>query len=108
MHAVGRYLRGLRDAKHLTQTEAAALIGANSKTIERWEAGSHEPKLSQLAAYVLALDGSLDEVITRLVGTSIDEEALSLAALLARLPAEQQRLLADVAQALLGTEPRHT
>ena len=104
MHAVGLYLRSLRDQRGYTQSEAAALIGVNAKTVERWEAGSHEPKLSQLEIYVKALDGSLPTVIERLVGVAVDEEALIAVDLLGRLPPVQRRLLSELARELLGEE----
>lgn len=99
MQAVGVYLRGLRDDRKLTQAEAAALIGVSSKTVERWEAGKHEPPASELAAYVKVLGGEVAEAVRRLLGelplTDADTEWF------ASLSPEQKRkarALLDVAE----------
>jgi transcriptional regulator with XRE-family HTH domain len=67
MQAVGIYLRSLREQAELTQEAAAALVGMSGKTVERWEAGKHEPALTTLRAYVKALSGSVERAITLLL-----------------------------------------
>jgi transcriptional regulator with XRE-family HTH domain len=68
MEAVAPWLRQLRADEGLTQAEAAARIGVNKKTVERWEAGKHEPPASELAVYVKALGGEVKELLRLLVG----------------------------------------
>jgi transcriptional regulator with XRE-family HTH domain len=68
MEAVAPWLRQLRVSEGLTQAEAGARVGVHSKTVERWEAGKHEPPASELAAYVRALGGEVRELLRRLVG----------------------------------------
>lgn len=71
MQDVGVYLKGLRDARQLSQGDAAALIGVDAKTIERWEAGKNEPKFSVLGLYVEKLAGSLEYAIKLLTGKDV-------------------------------------
>lgn len=103
MEAVGLYLRGLREDKRLTQAEAAALTKIASKTVERWEGGDHEPKMTQLEAYVKALGGSVAEVVRLLVGVDISMESDELA-VISRLPPHQRRLVAELARQMLHEE----
>ena len=103
MEAVAPYLRQIRTAAGLTQAEAADRVGVSSKTVERWEAGKHEPPASELAAYVKALEGSVAEVIRRLVGSSITEESDELA-VINRLSPAQRRLVAELARQMLREE----
>ena len=84
MQAVGRYLRKLRADRRLTQEEAASLVGLTAKTIERWEAGKHEPRLTELSAYVHAIGGSVTAAVRLLVDLPED----SLGALDAVTPSE--------------------
>jgi transcriptional regulator with XRE-family HTH domain len=76
MQAVGLYLRDLRVAEGLTQAEAGVRGGISTKTVERWEAGSVEPTLTDLAAYVRTLRGSVDEIVRRLVGEDATRDAV--------------------------------
>lgn len=71
MHAVALYLREIRTTARLTQSEAADRVGIHSKTVERWEAGKHEPPASELAAYVRAIGGEVGELMRRLVGDDL-------------------------------------
>src|SRR4028119_404193 len=70
MQAVGLYLAELRRGLRLTQKEAADLIQANPKTVERWEAGKHEPPLTTLEAYINKLGGSIDRAMALLLDRS--------------------------------------
>lgn len=69
MEAVAPYLKQIRIDAGLTQMEAAERVGIHSKTVERWEAGKHEPPASELAAYVKALGGEVDRLLRLLIGT---------------------------------------
>ena len=74
MQAVGLYLRELRDTSKLTQAEAGARIGVESKTVERWEAGKNEPPASRLTAYVESLGGSLARLVELLSDKPVAEQ----------------------------------
>jgi transcriptional regulator with XRE-family HTH domain len=107
METVAPYLREIRIAAGLTQGEAADRVGVHSKTVERWEAGKHEPPASELAAYVRALGGEVDRLMRLLVGG--DPAPVSLAdeesAWFAALSPEQKRkarALLDAAEGRLG------
>lgn len=79
MVAVGVYLRSLRNAAGPSQEQAAKQIGIAAKTIERWEAGSHEPALTTLRPYLAALHGSVLRVIALLFSTAPEDEVRRLA-----------------------------
>jgi transcriptional regulator with XRE-family HTH domain len=74
MQAVGIYLRDIRGAAGLTQEEAARRGGVSTKTVERWEAGRTEPALTDLAAYVKALHGSVERVVSLLLGQDVSRD----------------------------------
>lgn len=74
MTAVSAYLRVLRDGRNLTQGEAADLAGISSKTIERWEAGKKRPTIATLEPLVLALQGSVSEVLVLLANSNATVE----------------------------------
>ena len=104
MQAVGVYLKSLRQGLGLTQEEAASRVGLVAKTVERWEAGKHEPKLSELSAYVRALGGSVKRAADLLVGLNGEPApGVSDADLnrLSRLPPAQRALVADLVRQLL-------
>jgi transcriptional regulator with XRE-family HTH domain len=79
MKALGDYLRDLRVDAGFTQREAAALVPSartdgqmSYKTVERWEAGKHEPTLTILRSYVRALGGSVDRAVALLLSRPTD------------------------------------
>jgi transcriptional regulator with XRE-family HTH domain len=98
MQAVGVYLRTLRNDLKLTQDEAGDKIGVVAKTIERWEAGDHEPKLTQLAAYVHALGGSVSRAVSLLIDYPERETKNTPDELAAinRLSPERKKLVLDL------------
>ncbi|NNJ12116.1 helix-turn-helix domain-containing protein [Chloroflexales bacterium ZM16-3] len=95
MHAVGIYLRSLRDAAKLTQVEAAERVGLTAKTVERWEAGRHEPKLTELAEYVLSIGGDVGRTVALLLDTR-DAPAGPSDDALASLNPENKRLVLEL------------
>lgn len=107
MRDLGVYLRSLREARPgLTQERAAALIGHNRRTVERWEAGKNEPPLTTIRAYVEALDGSLDHAIALLLGVKQQPPARPAAVVIARakfanLPPDVIAALEPAAEALM-------
>lgn len=74
MVSVGIYLRTLRDAAQLSQAQAARQAGVATKTVERWEAGSHEPALTTLRPYLSAIKGSMLRVLALLVASNIPDD----------------------------------
>jgi transcriptional regulator with XRE-family HTH domain len=76
MQAVGIYLRELRAAGGLTQEQAGQRGGISTKSVERWEAGKTEPALTDLVAYVKALHGDVQRVVTLLLGDDNEPDPL--------------------------------
>ena len=75
MIAAGTYLRTLREEKtNYSQKDIARAIRVNPKTIERWEAGTNEPGLSDLQPYIEMVRGSLLIVVQLLTDTSATAE----------------------------------
>ena len=111
MQTVGMYLRGLRDIAGLTQSEAADLVGMSPKTIERWEAGRHEPKLTELQPYVRAINGSIQRVIDLLledVYEMTEEQKAEIDRITqTRDPEELKRLIGEI-RAELDRNPEET
>lgn len=96
MQAVGTYLKMLREQRRMTQAQAAALIGVSVKTLNRWELGRHQARLSSLSHLVTALGGSPDDT-GRLM--AVDDEAVSSTAARAMVEAK-----ADTDAALLSSD----
>lgn len=68
---LGERLKELRLAKKLKQTELAELLGVTSLTIIRWEAGTTEPRYSDLMKLTEVLNVSVDELMTGKTGGTI-------------------------------------
>lgn len=104
MEAVAPWLRQLRVNEGITQAEAAARIGVNPKTIERWEAGKHEPPASELAVYVRALGGEVRDLLSRLVKLDnvpdLTADDQDLIARITRLSPEQRRVFRQLVDLL--------
>ncbi len=66
LEAAGAYLRVLREAMGLTQTDVAQATGASLKQVWRWEHGKSEPLGLALAAFTHLVGGS-PEVVQRLL-----------------------------------------
>jgi transcriptional regulator with XRE-family HTH domain len=103
MQAVAAYLREIRATAKLTQGEAAERVGIHSKTVERWEAGKHEPPASELAAYVRAIGGEVGELLRRLVGEEPPMTDADLAWFAGLSPEQKRRVraLLDAAEGRL-------
>lgn len=104
MHAVALYLRDIRTTAKLTQAEAADRVGVSSKTVERWEAGKHEPPASELAVYVRAIGGEVGELLRRLVDEDapLTDEDQSWFASLSPEQKRKARALLEVAEGRLS------
>jgi transcriptional regulator with XRE-family HTH domain len=132
--AVGAYLKTLREARGLTLADVASRSSTSETQVIRVESGKIDTRGSLLMHLVHAVEGDPADVfrlsLMREPSDDPDDaesaaahaktgqdaarallarpEQGEITAPFARLPAEQQRLLADVAQAMLGAEPRHT
>lgn len=61
-------LKGLRLARGISQEELAESISVARNTLQRWESGSYEPRLSDLVKLAGALDVSVEELVTGRAG----------------------------------------
>lgn len=72
----GDYIKGLREQKGVSQArlvrDMAGAIGL--RTISRWENGTHEPYLSELAPVVNYLGGNLAEAAALIASDSAREQ----------------------------------
>lgn len=57
-HAIGGFLKELRLARRLSINRLAQTAGVSQPTLSRWEAGKHQPSLSELDAALDALGAS--------------------------------------------------
>lgn len=110
--AVASYLIALRALQDYTQETAAELSGVNVKTVQRWEVGNNEPKMTDLAPYVEFLKGSPHKALDLLLGKeppigTLDEPpgVLATRLKLLNLPREAVEILAPIADRLLRGEP---
>ncbi|OTA18462.1 transcriptional regulator [Xenorhabdus vietnamensis] len=71
MPAFSERLRTLREARGLTQTRLAELIGVLPRVYNRWERGHISPQLDTLIKMADVLQVSLDELVGR-IDTSND------------------------------------
>lgn len=55
-------LRALREARKITQTRLAALLGVDPRVYNRWERGSATPQLETVVRIAQILQVSLDEL----------------------------------------------
>ena len=90
MNAVAVYLRTLRGELGLTQEQAAVGAGFSAKTLERWEAGSHEPTITNLKRIVVALHGSVVEAVYLMLNESTEDDARQTALAWARLSSDER------------------
>jgi transcriptional regulator with XRE-family HTH domain len=104
-HALGAWLADLRDAAQLTQAELGQAAGVATRTIQRWEAGTHAPvdvirvltalgvrldppepsEVRAINATVAALEDQLRSVDRALMQAKVADGAPNQQELLARL-----------------------
>lgn len=81
LKAFGAYIRQLRKRKGLTQSGVVdGMQGISLRTIGRWENGTHEPYISELAPVVEWLGGSVLRALLLLSSpqaTEADAEAMA-------------------------------
>lgn len=56
-------LKSLREQKGITQTELGAVANASIKTVQNWESGKTEPKVSELILMAKKLGVSIAELV---------------------------------------------
>lgn len=61
---VGKRIKALREGRKITQTELATMMGYGwNITISRWENGTREPSVYDLAKLSFMFDVSIEELI---------------------------------------------
>ena len=63
MASVGKHIRQLRTARHLTQEQLAETLFVTRQTVSAWETGKAQPDLETLERIAAALDTEVTEVI---------------------------------------------
>ena len=63
-YVTGAAIKGLREAKHLTQAALADIIGVSPKTVSKWETAKGLPDISLLDALANALGVSVPELLS--------------------------------------------
>lgn len=60
---IGRFLKGLRNEKRLTQEQMAEQLNVSGRTVSRWETGSNMPDIGMLVELAEFFDVSISEII---------------------------------------------
>jgi len=60
---IGRFLKGLRNDKRLTQEQMAEQLNVSGRTVSRWETGSNMPDIGMLVELAQFFDVSISEII---------------------------------------------
>jgi len=60
---IGKFLKGLRKEKGITQEQLAEILGISNRTISRWETGNNMPDISLLVEIAEFFDVSILEII---------------------------------------------
>ncbi len=60
---IGIFLKELRKEKDITQEQLAELLNVSSRTVSRWETGSHMPDISVLISIAEFYKVSIPEII---------------------------------------------
>src|SRR3989442_6408662 len=97
MNEAIKYLREIRVARDITQSQVARAADVESKQVWRWERDESEPTASSLAAYIAVVGASPQDV-----QELISDKSATIADALARA---QQHLTADQEQQPAPTPP---
>lgn len=73
-YVTGNTIKQLREQKHMTQNELAALIDVSPKTISKWETAKGFPDISLLELLASALSVSVIELMS---GNAVDNKNIS-------------------------------
>ncbi len=60
---IGRFLKGLRNERKLTQEQIAGHLNVSGRTVSRWENGSNMPDIGMLVELAEFFDVSITEII---------------------------------------------
>lgn len=60
---IGRFLKGCRKEKGITQEQAAEIFGVSGRTVSRWETGTNMPDLSTLIQIAEYYDVEIKEIL---------------------------------------------
>ena len=71
----GNTIKTLREAKRLTQSELAAIIGVSDKAISKWETGRGLPDISLLEPLADALGISVAELFAGQYVTNLNKHS---------------------------------
>ena len=102
----GRFLKELRNGKHITQEELAKIFHVSSRTVSRWENGTNLPDISLLVKIADFYDVDVREIIEgERKSENMDKEVKDVAEKMADYAgAEKSRLLKSVRViSLIGT-----
>lgn len=83
LRAFGAYVRELRQLRSLTQAGMVSACGGliSLRTLGRWENGTHEPGISELAPVIEWLGGSVVRAMLLIVsGSATEADAKAMAA----------------------------
>lgn len=61
---IGRRIQAIREARGITRSVLAEVIGCHYRDILRWETSTHEPKVSTLKKIADVLNVGLDYLVT--------------------------------------------
>ena len=80
---IGKFLKGLRKEKGITQEEFAEMLNVSGRTVSRWETGTNMPDISLLVDIAEIFDVSIPEIIngerkSEIMEKEVKETVLSL------------------------------
>lgn len=96
---LGRAIAKKRKAKALTQDDLAGMVEVDAETISRFERGTVLPSLQRLLVIADALGVGVGELLSE-ASPLVNDRAHSLAAAMAELSEQDQRLLLDFVRLL--------
>jgi len=99
--AVGARIKAARKEKHLTQENLAALVDLSTPHISALERGVKPPSLETLIIIANELEVSADTLLQDVIDHSALGATNELAKQLQRQPAEKQRQILKVVQAMM-------
>jgi transcriptional regulator with XRE-family HTH domain len=67
---IGKRIQTQRDSQNLTQEVVAAVVGVKRETLNQWESGTRQIKAGDLLRLAIALDCTVDYLVTAEKGTS--------------------------------------
>nr|WP_250811967.1 helix-turn-helix transcriptional regulator [Neorhizobium tomejilense] len=108
---IGEALRASRERRDLTRPDLAPMLGLTPQVYGRYERGEAKLSVTRLVHLAEILDFSPLDVISaaapHVMGRTIEEADIRcrLIAVMEKLPLEKAKLLLDVAETFLATQP---